>query len=59
MMSPVPFSGDGGTVEAQAARPMERLDVAKATCEELIERIPSNGSELEAGCRGEFLNGIL
>ena len=31
-----------------AARPMERLDVAAATCAELIERIPSNGSELEA-----------
>lgn len=28
-------------------RPMDRIDVAAATCEELIQRIPSNGSELE------------
>jgi hypothetical protein len=27
---------------------MDRIDVAAATCEELIQRIPSNGSELEA-----------
>lgn len=28
-------------------RPMARIDVAAATCEDLIQRIPSNGSELE------------
>jgi len=39
---------------------MDRIDVAAATCEELIQRIPSNGSELEAlRPFGDGLKGML